>query len=57
MFRAPAHTIRIAVEPSFDAWRELARRALVRGIEPDGIDFADNTVPVQSDDLFGAVQT
>ncbi|GAA3764848.1 UdgX family uracil-DNA binding protein [Terriglobus aquaticus] len=48
---------RVTVPPSFDAWRELARKALLRGLEPDSIDLADATVAAQADDLFGAVQT
>ena len=54
---ATARVTRVPVAPSFEAWRELARKALVRGMEPDAIDFADSTVAVQSDDLFGTVQT
>ena len=47
---------RIPVPPSFDAWRNRARAALLRGIEPDRIDFADDTVPA-ADDLFGTLRT
>ena len=47
---------RIPVPPNFAEWRRLARAALLRGIEPDHIDFSDATVSV-ADDLFGAVRT
>ncbi len=47
---------RVLVPPEFAAWRELARAAVVRRVEPEALDFADSTVP-QVDDLFGAMQT
>jgi probable DNA metabolism protein len=37
--------LRVRVEPEFATWRGLARTALERGVEPDGIDFQDATVP------------
>ena len=46
-------TIRIRVEPTFPAWRELARAALERGLTPEAIDFEDATVP-SSGALFGS---
>ncbi len=47
---------RVMVAPDFDAWRQLARVAFQQRLEPDAIDFADETIPV-ADDLFGAVST
>ena len=47
---------RVMVPPDFSAWRQMARLALQQRLEPDAIDFADETVPV-ADDLFGAVST
>lgn len=44
------------VQPSFATWRDLARAALLRGIEPDAIDFSDATLPIAGD-LFGSVRT
>ena len=41
---APA-LLRVRVEPEFAAWRELARAALERGVEPDAIAFEDAAVP------------
>ena len=45
--------MRVRVEPMFSHWREVARAALERGIEPDAIDFLDASVPA-ADDLFGS---
>ncbi len=47
---------RVMVPPDFSAWRQMARLALQQRLEPDAIDFADETVPV-ADDLFGTVST
>ncbi len=47
---------RVMVPPDFNTWRQMARTALQQRLEPDAIDFADETVPV-ADDLFGAVST
>ncbi len=44
------------VPPSFTAWRDLARAALLREVEPDRIDFADGTVSA-TEDLFGSETT
>ena len=43
--------LRVEVDPDFEAWRELARSALLRAVEPEAIDFADATV-ARSSDLF-----
>ncbi|MGI4755704.1 MAG: UdgX family uracil-DNA binding protein [Janthinobacterium lividum] len=43
---------RVRVEPAFAHWRELARGALARSLEPDSIDFEDATSSSPSD-LFG----
>jgi DNA polymerase len=37
--------LRFRVEPRFEAWRDLARTALGRGVAPEDIDFEDSTVP------------
>lgn len=57
LFSGATHVVRVLVPPSFDAWRDLARKALQQRREPDSIDFADSTVPAAGDDLFGTVQT
>ncbi len=44
--------LRVRVEPSFAAWRELARAALEQRVEPDGIVFEDASIPA-APDLFG----
>ncbi len=44
--------LRVRVQPTFAHWRELARAALVQGIEPEGIQFEDATTP-SAPDLFG----
>ena len=45
---------RVLTPPDFAAWRHLARTALLQRIEPEAIDFADDTLLV-ADDLFGGV--
>ncbi len=47
-----ATALRVRVEPSFAAWRTLARAALAQRLEPDGIDFEDASLPL-THDLFG----
>jgi probable DNA metabolism protein len=44
--------LRVRVQPTFSHWREFARAALVRGIEPEAIDFEDRAIPSPLD-LFG----
>lgn len=57
LFVPASRVVRIPIPPSFDVWREFARKALVRGLEPNAVDFADSTIAAQSDDLFGDVHT
>ena len=44
--------VRVRVEPAFAHWRDLARAALARGLEPDAIDFEDASAPAPPQ-LFG----
>lgn len=46
--------LRVRVEPAFAHWRDLARAALARGLQPDAIDFEDVTSSTSSD-LFRPV--
>ncbi len=45
--------VRVRVEPAFAHWRDLARGALARGLEPDAINFEDATSSASSG-LFGS---
>ena len=47
--------VRLRVEPSFDAWRDLARSALAQGLQPDAVDFEDSSV-VSAQSLFGPAE-
>ena len=48
-----AGVVRVSVPPDFGVWRTRAREALQQKLEPDAVDFVDDTVPVAAD-LFGA---